>query len=176
MKSNPSFPNPPAAMAEFKKVLPELDVALVNAKSRDKQWIAIKNNKKTIALTLLEEVAAYVISVSKGDRALIFSSGFEVIDEQSGPINPSIKTLEVALGAPGEAILRIKNQKGAISYVHQYSTEAPGPNTVWHSVGSTIGNHTFTGLSSDKRYWFRVIAVARKGKQAYSPVISRSIQ
>lgn len=176
MRNNPAFPNPPAAMAELEKVLPELDDALIKAKSRDKEWIAIKNSKKAIALALLEELAAYVISVSKGDPVLIFSSGFEVIDEQTGPIKPSIETLEVELGAPGEAILRAKNPKGSISYIHQYATEAPGPDTVWHSTGSTTGNHTFTGLTSDKRYWFRVIAIARKGKQAFSPVVSRSIQ
>ncbi|HEX6427888.1 MAG TPA: fibronectin type III domain-containing protein [Niastella sp.] len=69
-----------------------------------------------------------------------------------------------------------KNPKGAVAYVHQYSTEPPGPNTVWHSEGSTTGNYTFTGLYSDKRYWFRVVAVGRKGQKALSPVISRSIQ
>src|SRR5687767_12514472 len=108
MKSNPAFPNPPAALAELEKVLPELEMALAMAKSRDKEWIAIKNNKKAIALALLEELAAYVIADSKGDRALIFSSGFDVTDEQSSSAAPAIETLEVELGAPGVATVRVK--------------------------------------------------------------------
>lgn len=176
MKNNPVFPNPPAALAELEKVLPEFEVALVNAKSRDKEWVAIKNNKKVSILALLEEVADYVIATSKGDKALILSSGFDVTDEQSGSAKPSVEALEVELGAPGEAIMHAKNPKGAVAYVHQYATEPPGPNTVWHSEGSTTGNYTFTGLNSDKRYWFRVGAVGRKGQKAYSPVVSRSIQ
>jgi len=176
MKSNPTFPNPPAALAELEKVLPELEEALVKAKSRDKEWVAIKNNKKAQLLASLEEVADYVIATSKDDRALILSSGFDANEEQTGSRKPSIESLEVILGIPGQVILHAKNQKGAIAYVHQYATEAPGPNTTWHSEGSTSGDHTFTGLTSDKRYWFQVITIARKGQKAYSPIVSRSIQ
>jgi hypothetical protein len=176
MKNNTVFPNPPAALAELEKVLPEFEVALVNAKSRDKEWVAIKNNKKVIVLALLQELAEYVTVTCKGDRALILSSGFDVTDEQNSPYAPSIETLEVELGAPGEATVRGKNTTGAVAYVIQYATEPPGAATMWHSEGNTTCTHTFTGLSSDKRYWFRVVAIGRKGQKAYSPVVSRSIQ
>jgi hypothetical protein len=176
MKNNPVFPNPPAALAELEKVLPEFEVALVNARSRDREWVAIKNNKKVIVLALLQELAEYVTVTCKGDRALILSSGFDVTDEQSSPDTPTIETVEVELGAPGEAIVRGKNTTGAVAYVIQYAIEPPGPNTMWHGEGSSTCNHTFTGLNSDKRYWFRVVAIGRKGHKAYSPVVSRSIQ
>ena len=176
MKSNPVFPNPPAALAELEKLLPEFDEALVRAKSRDKEWVAIKNNKKALILALLEELAEYVIATCKDDRALILSSGFDVTDEQSGRAVTAIEALDIVLGAPGEATLRVKTATGTLSYIHQYATEPPSPNTVWHSEGSTTGNYTFTGLTSDKRYWFRVVAVGRRGRKAYSPVVSRSIQ
>ncbi len=176
MKDNPAFPNPPAALAELEKEAPEFRKSLRKAINRDKQWVASKNNKKTRVLALLEEVAAYVTATSKGDRELIFSSGFNVTDETSGSGKPFIGSLVVELSNPGEAILRAKNQRGAVAYVHQYATEIPGPNTVWTSHGSSIADHTFIGLHSDKRYWLRVVAIGRKGQQAYSPVISRSIQ
>jgi hypothetical protein len=176
MKSNPTFPNPPAALAEMEEVLPELVDALVKAKSRDKEWVAIKNNRKAQMLLLLEEVAAYVTAISKDDRALILSSGFDDAEEQSNAGTPSIETLEVELGASGEATTRVKRARGAVAYLHQYATEAPGQNTVWISEGSSTGIHMFSGLNSDKRYWFRVVVVGRKGQKAYSPVVSRSIQ
>lgn len=176
MKSNPVFPNQPVALTELEKLLPELEAALVKAKSRDKEWVAIKNNKKAVALALLDELAQFVIATCKGDRALILSSGFDVIEELSSTPAPAIESLQVELSAPGEATIRVKNMTGTIAYVHQYTTEAPGPNTVWISEESSLGNHTFKGLASDKRYWFRVVAIGRKGQKAYSPVVSRSIQ
>ena len=80
------------------------------------------------------------------------------------------------MGGPGVATTRVKNTSGAISYVHQFAMEPPGPNTMWHGERSSIISHTFNGLVSDKRYWFRVVAVGRKGQKAYSPIVSRAIQ
>lgn len=176
LKGNAAYPIPPEALAELEKMLPELEAALARAKTGEKEWIAIKNKKKAIALALLEELAEYVLAISKGDKALIFSSGFEAIEDTTGSEKTSIETLEVVLNAPGEATLHVKNKKSVVAYVHQYTTEAPGPNTMWYCAGSTKGDYTFTGLLTDKRYWFRVIAVGRKGQQVFSPVISRSIQ
>ena len=176
MENNPVFPNLPPALADLKKVLPEYQASLVKAKSRDKEMVAIKNDKKAIVLALLEELADYVNVTCKGDRTLILSSGFDVTDEQSSRPATAIETLEVELGEPGEATLRVKKATGVVAYVHQYTTEPPGLNTVWVREESSIGEHTFKGLASDKRYWFRVLAIGRKGQKAYSPVISRSIQ
>jgi len=176
MKNNPAFTNPPSALAALEKAAPEFKDLVWKARNRDKEWVAYKNDKKAQVLALLEEVAEYVIATCKGNKGLILSSGFNASDEQTGPAKPFIGSLEVELRTPGEAILHAKNQKGAIAYVHQYATEAPGPNTVWHSEGSTTGDHTFKGLSSDKRYWFQVIVIGRRGQQASSPVVSRSIQ
>jgi hypothetical protein len=176
MKNNPTFTNPPSALAELEKEGPEFRELLRKARNRDKEWVAYKNTKKVKVLALLEEVAEYVIATCKGDRGLILSSGFDATDAQTGSVKPFIGLLEVVLTTPGAAILHAKDQKGAVAYIHQYATELPSPNTVWHSEGSTTGDHTFTGLFSDKRYWFRVVAIGRKGQQAFSPVVSKSIQ
>lgn len=178
MENNPVFPNPPAALADLKKELPELQKALVNAEGRDKQMVSIKNDKKAIALALLQELAAYVTETCKGDRTLILSSGFDVTNATSGDSNlpPSVELLLVELGSPGEATTRAKNVTGAKAYVHQYTKEQPGLNTEWIGIGSSTSSYTFEGLSSDKRYWFRVVAIGTDGQRGYSPVVSRVIQ
>ena len=81
MENNPVFPNPPAALAELKKVTPEYADSLVKAKSLDKEMVAIKNNKKAIVVGLLEELGTYVLAICNDDPALILSSGFDVTDE-----------------------------------------------------------------------------------------------
>jgi hypothetical protein len=170
------FSNPPAALATITTKLPAFQVSLVKAKSRDKEMVAIKNQLKAEIMALLEELAEYVTLVCNDNRALILSSGFDVTEEQTGSKTPSIELIEVELGEPGVATTRVKKQSGAVAYVHQYAMEPPGPNTMWHGEGSTTNNHTFNGLISDKRYWFRVVAVGRKGQKGYSPIVSRAIQ
>lgn len=177
MENNTVFPNPPAALADLKKLLPELQAALSNAEGRDKIMVSIKNDKKAIGLDLLQVLADYVTETAKGDRTLILQSGFEVTSDRSGGNQPpSIEQLDVELGYPGEAIIRIKNVTGIKAYIHQYTMELPGTNTVWVGEGSSEGSHTFQGLTSEKRYWFRVVAIGYNKQRGYSPVVSRVIQ
>jgi hypothetical protein len=177
MEENKSvFQTPPEALAILGTKLPLFQASLANAKSRDKEKVAIKNQFKAETLGLLQELAEYVELICNGNRALMLSSGFDVTEEQTSSKTTSIELVEVILGEPGVATTRVKRAAGVLSYIHQYTTEPPAPNTIWHGEGSSKGYHTFTGLTSDKRHWFRVVAVGRKGKMAYSPIVSRAIQ
>ena len=177
-ENNPGFPNPPTALAELKKALPEFRVARKNAEGGDKEMVSIKNDKKAIVLNFLQIVADWVTVTSKGDRSLILNSGFDVPSETNATRNqpPSIEKLEVELGQAGVAITRIKTVTGVKAYIHQYTTEPPGVNTVWTGEGSSDGSHTFEGLISGKQYWFRVVAIGFKKQKAFSPIVSRFIQ
>jgi len=176
MENNAVFPNPPAALADLKKLLPEIQDALAKAEGRDKKMVSIKNDKKAIGLELLQQLADYVTATTKGDRTLILESGFDVTSENRGTAAPSIEKLEVALGQSGEATTRVKNVTGVKAYVHQYTKEPPGVNTEWIGVGSSSISHTFEGLTSDKRYWFRVVVIGFNKQKAYSTVVSKVIQ
>jgi hypothetical protein len=175
LENNPAFPNPPNALAALKEILPEYQTALADALSRDKQKVAIKDKKKEIVVNLLNELADYVNAICKGNRTLLLSSGFD-ISENDTSLEPAIEKLEVILGESGEATTRIKKVTGAIAFVHEYATEPPGPNTAWTSRGSSLSRYTFTKLTSDKRHWFRAVAIGRGGKVGYSPIVTRVIQ
>jgi esterase/lipase superfamily enzyme len=177
MENNPTFPTPPAALAELKKVLPEFQKASVDAQGRDKKMVSIKNDKKAIMQALLQELSEYVTVICKDDRTLMLSSGFDVTRERIGNSQePSIEKLEVKSGEPGVAILRIRKVKAVKAYIHQYTTEPPGLTTAWVQEGSSDGNHTFSGLTSEKRHWFRVIAIGFNKQKAASPIVSLVIQ
>jgi len=177
MENNPDFPDPPPALEQLKKAVPELDRALADAQGGGKLMTAIKDDKKAIVLDLLQELVDYVTTTSKGDRTMMLSSGFIVSSENgSGKQPPSIQNLIVELGPPGEVTIRAKNVTGAIAFVHQYTTEPPNINTKWIGEGCSHGSYTFTGLSSDKRYWFRVVAIGYGRQIAYSPVVTRVVQ
>lgn len=178
MDNNPDFKDPPPELAELKKERPEFSASRLNAEGGDKKKVSIKNDKKAIILALLQVLADYVTAISKGDRTLILSSGFDVSNEtrSSSKLPPSIEKLEVDLGPSGEATTRIKNVSGVKAYIHQYTTEPPGLNTVWKGEGSSQGEHTFEGLTSEKRHWFRVVAIGFNRQRAFSPVVSMVIQ
>ncbi|WP_207514661.1 fibronectin type III domain-containing protein [Longitalea luteola] len=178
MDNNPGFPDPPPALAELKKTRPAFQTARKEAKSGDREKVAIKNKLKAIMLNSLIELADYVTVTSKGDRTLILSSGFDATSESSNgyDLPPSIEILDVVLGGPGTATTRIKNVTGAKGYIHQYTKEPPGINTEWIGMGSSEGIYTFEGLSSEKRYWFRVVAIGYNRQTGFSPVVSVVIQ
>jgi hypothetical protein len=178
MENNEDFPHPPAALAELKKVLPEFHQAMVDAQSRDKKMMSIKDDKKLIVLGLLQELEDYVTATCKGNRTLILSSGFDVTDEEgnSNTLPAKIEKLEVKLGPPGEATTKVRNVTGARAYIHQYTSEPPDKQTIWAHEGSALSSYTFTGLTSGQRYWFRVIAIGSGTQRAYSPVFSVVIQ
>jgi hypothetical protein len=176
MENNPDFPDPPAALEALKNVMPEFRTALANALGRDRLMGSIKNDKKAIVLKLLSELSWYVMATCKGDKTLLLSSGFDVVGESRSPQEPAIEKLYVEIGIPNEATTHIRNVTAAIAYVHEYATEEPNFYTAWTSKGSSQGSYTFTKLTSDKRYWFRVVAIGRGGKIGYSPIVSRVIQ
>ena len=130
-----------------------------------------------MVLALLQELVDYVTEISNGDRTHMLSSGFDVIDDNgSSKQSPSVKKLEVEATQPGVAITRIRHVTNAIAFIHQYTTEPPGLHTNWVSEGTSLGSYTFRGLNSDKRHWFRVVAIGYHGLRSYSPIVSWVIQ
>jgi len=176
MVNNPAFPNPPAALDKLKKINPEYQSSLARAMGRDKEAVAIKDNNKKIVLNLLDELATYVTAICKGDKALLLSSGFDITPEGGPGLELTIGKLDVILGESGEVTMRIKNATGAVAFIFEYTTEPPGPYTIWLSRGSSLRSHTIKGLTSSKQYWFRGVAIGRGESLAYSTVVMRVIQ
>ena len=176
MENNPNFPDPPAELAAIKKLLPEYQTAVANAKGRNTVMVSIKRDKKVELIALLLKLAGYVTLTCNGDRTMLLSSGFPISGEKVEQPMPVIQKLEVELGTPGEVTTRVKRVRGARAYMHQYTTESPSSETVWISEGSTNAFHTFKGLKSAVTYWLRVVALGRDGQTVHSPVVSRIIQ
>jgi hypothetical protein len=176
MENNPNFPTPPSALADAKKILPELISAVADAKGRDIEAVALKNNKKADVVALLVVLAEYVTLTCKGDRLKLLSSGFPISGASSTQIGQVIQELDVLLGAPGEATSKVRRVRGVRAYMHQYSTVQPDAETIWHSEGSKFPHYTFSGLASMQKYWFRVVAINAANERITSPVVTRVIQ
>jgi hypothetical protein len=176
MENNPIFPDPPPALAETKKVLPQLQSALGDARGRDVEAVALKNKLKAEVIALLTVLADYVTVTCKGDRLHLLSSGFPISGATSTQIDQVISPLEVEIGAPGKASTSIMRLRGARIYMHQYTTEPPTSETVWHSEVTKFPYYTFSGLTSMAKYWFRVEAITAAGEKLTTQVVTRVIQ
>jgi hypothetical protein len=176
MENNPVFADPPPALAETKKLLPELQSAVGDAKGRDVEAVALKNKLKAQLLSLLVVLAEYVTATSKGDRLQLLSSGFPISGATSTQLDQAIAPLQVEIGVPGEASTSLKRLRGARVYMHQYTTEPPTAETVWHSEVSRFSFHTFSGLTSMVKYWFQVVAISAAGDKLTTQIVTRVIQ
>jgi hypothetical protein len=171
------FPNPPAALADAEKLLPDYQEALRNAAGRDRTMVIIKNDKRQKLRALLAELEAYVNDTSKGDLKVLSSSGFALTGVKAGKPMAPVGDLDVQVGQSGQAITSVKKVTGARAYMHQYTTaESPVTETNWVSIGSSDPEHTFTGLQSGVKHWFRIAAIGLNGQLAYSAPVSRFIQ
>lgn len=176
MENNPHLLDPPAELAKLKALSPGYDNAVVNARGREKEMVAIKKGLKAEAVVLLTVLANYVTTKCNGDEAMLLSSGFDISGQSEQQSMSAIAKLQVELGQPGEVTISVKRVRGARAYMHQYTIEPPTSDTVWVNEGSTDAFCTFRGLKSYTKYWFRIVALGTNGQISYSPVDSRVIQ
>ena len=176
MEDSSNFSDAPPAFAATKQLLPEVLTAVNNAKGRDVEAVQLKNNLKAELVGLLTELAEYVTIKCKGDRLMLLSSGFPISGASSTQVEQVIEKLEVDLGAPGQATTTVKRLRGARAYMHQFTTEPPTSETVWRNEAGKHPSHTFSGLKSMEKHWFRVVVVAADGENIISPIVWRVIQ
>lgn len=176
MTGNPVFPDPPAALGNLEKVLPEYRVAITNARGGDEEMRFIRKAKRAEVIALLSELVEYVTITCNGDPAKLVSSGFELNKAKGTKAMSSIKELKVTIDRTGEAVTAVKKVAGAKAYIHQYAPDPLTGDNVWVSKVTTNSSYTFTGLKSTVKYWFQVIAIGLSGQESASPPVSRVIQ
>lgn len=175
MKDNAQFPNPTPALTDVEKKLEDYLLSLSAAGGRDREKVAIKDNKQAELRQLLTELAHYVTQTSKGDKAMLLSSGFDISPEKGSPQKAPPK-LQAEMGMPGQVTTRVKRVTKARAYVHQITADPLTPQSVWTSETSLQPEHTYTGLTSASKVWLRVIIIDKSGKQIVWEPVARIVQ
>ena len=170
------FPNPVPSLANINTQLSDFGELLQAAASRDKVQVQLKNQCRYILLQLLSQLADYVNSTST-EAAILVQSGFE-LNKVPTPVELQAATHLVLLDGPnnGELTLKFKRAKGALSYLHQYTTDALLPEDGWVSIPSTTTTYTFKGLTRGVTYYVRSVAVGRNQQAVNSIVVNRVSQ
>lgn len=175
LTGNTQFPNPSPTLDVVEKALSEYIVALSNAGGFDRTLVSVKNDKRAALRRLLLQLVQYVTQISEGNKTLLLSSGFELTPGKSAPAKPSPQ-LVVDIALPRQATTRVKRVARARAYIHQYAADPLTDNSVWTSETTHLHQHTFTGLTTATKVWFRVIALTHTGEQLFYEPVARVIQ
>ncbi|HKS30191.1 MAG TPA: fibronectin type III domain-containing protein, partial [Pyrinomonadaceae bacterium] len=141
-----------------------------SAKQQAKALTTDLSEKEEILNSTLNQLAAYVESVSGGDEQKIQSAGMDVRapGTATGAL-PAPDGLNATQGdMEGEIDLSWDKVDRARSYVIEQSTD-PVTATSWqHAAVSTKSQTTIDGLTTGTKYWFRVAAVGPQGQGPWS--------
>jgi hypothetical protein len=173
MTNNASFANPNPPLTQVTTLLDDLAQAfslVQSAKSEVTTRVVTQDNAEQRLDQALTQLAGYVESVAGRDHALITSAGMEIKASPSTPTLPGVPQAVAANAGEhdGEINLFWKAVPNARSYTIEASLDPATP-TAWTHVGlATSASKVIAGLTSGKRYWFRVAAVSAGGQSGWS--------
>jgi len=177
MTNNANFPSPNPKLEDVVKVSQTYTSLLVDAKNRDRAKVALKRSARNELTEMLRSLANYVMSVAKGDEAILASSGFVLVKKRTAApalTNPQKFVVRPGLNK-GEILTMIERIPGARSYVHEYTLDPLTDASVWTRIASAYRDNLFTNLQSGKTYWFRVAAVGINEQLVYSATLSHIV-
>lgn len=177
MTGNVNFPAPTPSITVLNTAVQDYTAALTAAQSRDKNDVAVKNQKRSDLASLLVQLASSVMATANGDKAMLVSTGFDQAKDGESIILPKPENIQVTDGVnAGELQVSVTNVKGAKSYVHQYTADPVTADSDWEQINSTTSKYTFKNLDSAKRYWCRVAAIGSYDQVVISDAMSRIVQ
>jgi Fibronectin type III domain len=177
MNGNANFPSPVPSMDTFGDAILAFSAALNESRDGDRLKVAIKNQKRDELVDILHLLADFVLFKSAGDSVIAISSGFS-IGKQPAPAPPITKpeNLRVLQGEnSGQLSTKVKQVKGAKSYLHQYATDVMMAQNNWLNIFCTRSSCMIDDLQPGTKYNVRVAAVGPKDQLVYSDVVSRIV-
>lgn len=175
MTANANFATPSPDIIEVKAARTALVAAIAAAEGGAHAAIASKNEAAKRLSTMLVKLARYVNSVAGGDVDKAVSSGFELakvpdpIDKLDAPTKFEGTTSAIA----GQVELRWKGVRGARLYQTYICDGDPTSDAKWTPVGMTSkARLTVKGLTTDRKYSFRVAALGVVGEGPLSDTVT----
>ena len=173
MTNNASFTNPQPALTDITTAVDDLEKTFASvqaAKSEVTTRVVTQDGAETKLDQALTQLAGYVESIAGKNDAVITSAGMETKSSRSAPTAPiTPQGLSASAGEhDGEINLSWKPVSNARSYAIEFSLD-PATAGSWTHVGiATSSYKVITGLTTGKRYWFRVAAVGAVGQSGWS--------
>ena len=176
LTGNTDFPTPTPTTAVLTAACDALGLAnqafdfnrgKVEKETRDVAFRALKD--------LIRELGGYVQANCNGERDLILSTGFDVrrIPEPVGPLPAPGDVRAIVMPYPGRLEVRWRGVRGRNVYELWYTSSDPLDPTGWTVLVLTSKNrYVAEGLTSNKVYTFRVVAIGAAGASPLSDIAS----
>jgi Fibronectin type III domain len=169
--SNFPAPNPPLAQVstaidKVEQLNDDVQAARAAAKAKTSEL----NQQEAALDRTLTQLAAYVESVGGDDEAKIISAGMETRAARSaaGDVSAPHDLSASAGDHEGEVDLQWDKVNNARSYIVEQSPDPPTDSSWSNSAVVVKSQATIEGLTSGKKYWFRVAAVGATGQSGWS--------
>jgi hypothetical protein len=177
MASNPAYPSPPVAMADFKTAIDSYATWIFDAEDGGKKSVSAMKKQRGVVIKLVTLLGHYVESACDDDLATFNSSGLTAASSTKTPPQPLTQSVikYVDRGAnTGQIVVKPDTQKGAVSYEVRYATvPAAGATPTWASIVQTSPKgFTVTGLTAGTAYEFQVRALGRLGYADWSEPVT----
>jgi hypothetical protein len=175
IKDNPNFPTPTPTPVKIQEMVTQFLAAVDKAKTGNRMDILLKNDMRETLIETLYLAGYYVLFTAQGDRAIAASSGFKLAKEpKPAPAITKPDNLKVVNGnQTGMLETSVDAVKGALAYVHQYTTDPALSEDNWLSIPCTSRRCKLESLTPGTLYYVRVGAVGSKEQVLYSDVVSR---
>ena len=173
VKNNPYFPSPLPGMPAFEAAITAYGETLATDGGRANA--AAKEARRKELIILAVRLSNYVLFIADGDYEIAVSSCFDLAKPYGsapGVSEPRGLKLQDGINA-GELLLRFKKVRGAKMYIYQYSLDPEKGE--WLSAKGTTTRFLAKSLEHGKRYWFRVVAVGKGGKEAVSSMTASRV-
>ncbi len=148
------FKTPNPTLAELTAGIDELDAAIAAAETGDYIKIAIRDDKKSAMVDLLQLEGTYVNNRANGDRTIALLSGFDVRKEDEPrnlqPITtaPTVKRLADATSVQAS----VKSQTASKGVNWFFTSEATKPLSDWTKLENRRSKIVFDNLVPGREY------------------------
>ena len=172
IKENPIFVNPPVELDDFLTLADTCEKLYREKQTGSKEKIAAYNATMMKLRNDLRRLINFVNSIAEGNVETIIASGMEVSKEPtSKPVPMQVEKFNaIYSGVTAMVILAWAKAKYGEFYVAEYTTNPEAGN--WIKMDPiTARKMSVDGLTTGKKYWFRVAAYNNKGKGVYSDIV-----
>lgn len=173
MSNNAYFPNIEAQLAELGEKIESYKAALSESRLGGRLTTVLKSNCRRNLEACLQELATYVQLTSKGDAAVIASSGFDMHKKAArvGQLD-KVRSVKIDVGSMrGSALVTCDRVDRALFYVFEYCEAPLTADSVWIQVAGSKRKMLIEGLTSGKQYCFRVAAARTHPSRVWSEVV-----
>jgi hypothetical protein len=173
LTNNPHFVNPVPPLTSVQTAIDAFDEALTNGKP-GKEGTIIKRDCRATLETLLGDLALFVQLSSKGDEAILSTSGFDLASKPM-PVGvlPKPENFAVKPGdSKGSVKLSMKAIDGAKSYLYEYTKAPATEQSIWTAIPVSRSFVVVDDLTSGSQYSFRAVGIGADPTKVYSDEIT----